>query len=154
MIFVFSILRVLAVAFSLLYIKKVRRVPLYMGCLAICAVGQFILAAHFIFNLEGRFNEFWSGFAWLPIVGIAVFYTGFCCGVGQVTIYISGEIIPANARGIGSGLVSVTAGLLKFGWTAGVPTMQEYMGTGISNKINHFWGIHNVLSAIYDFYFQ
>ena len=130
MVYVSTVFRVVAVAFSLLYIKRVKRVPLYMLCLAICSVGQFLLAAHFILNLEGEFNKVWSGFAWLPIVGIAVFYTGFSCGVGQVTIYISGEILPSNARGLGSGLVSVTTGLLKFGWTASVPLMQETMGTG------------------------
>ena len=122
--------RIFVVAFSLLYIKRVKRVPLYMLCVAICSVGQFILAAHFILNLDGAFNKVWGGFAWLPILGIAVFYTGFACGVGQVTIYISGEILPANARGIGSGMVSVTTGLLKFGCTAGVPWMQNTIGTG------------------------
>ena len=79
----------------------------------------------------------WEGFSWLPIIGILVFYTGFACGVGQVTIFISGEILPANARGMGSGMVSVISGLLKFAATAGVPVLQETIGTGSIPYLGH-----------------
>ena len=88
-------------------------------------------------DVNFHLHRIWEGFSWLPIIGILVFYTGFACGVGQVTIFISGEILPANARGMGSGMVSVISGLLKFGATAGVPILQETIGTGSIPYLEH-----------------
>ena len=68
-------------AFSLLYIRKVRRVPLYMTCLFLCCVGQSILAAHFIFNLDGSFNRYSA----LPITRHGyIIGDSFLCVLGKL----------------------------------------------------------------------
>ena len=98
---------------------------------------QHFVNFQFAMSHDFHLHRIWEGFSWLPIIGILVFYTGFACGVGQVTIFISGEILPANARGMGSGMVSVISGLLKFAATAGVPILQETIGTGSIYNANY-----------------
>ena len=121
----------LVIAFlSLLYTKKVKRKRLLIVTLFICGLGTTVLTVFYLANNKGKLNEVWCGFAWSPVVGYALVYIGFAGGCGQTVIAIAGEILPANARGFGSGLMNAVIELVNFGTTAVVPTVQEHWGTG------------------------
>ena len=76
--------RVFVCAASLLYIRRVKRNPLFVVSLICIGLGTLTLAVHFLMNSNGEITSVWSGFAWLPVGAYAMVYTGkkkLCCEI-------------------------------------------------------------------------
>ena len=108
----------------------VKRNPVFILSAAVCGLGTLILAVHYIANSHGQLCEYWNGFTWTPLIGFLIFNTGISMGLGQVSNFIGGEILPANARGIGCCLTEILFSL-TVAWVTGlVPYIQKSIGTG------------------------
>ena len=111
----------------LVSLTNVKRVKLFVSSMIIIAVGNTIIGINGLFNFNGELQDVWIGFKWLPLAGFSVFYMGFTLFI-IILLQIAGEILPSNARGIGSGIVSVIASLVKFGTVVAVPTIINTIG--------------------------
>jgi len=127
---VLSSYRIVICIISLTYVKRLKRKILYTLSLVVQLFGCTTVAVHFIYNSENQLTNIGNGFAWLPLIGMGLMYTAFGMGFGQVTVNIGSEMLPSNARGIGSGAALIISDLVKFGVVATVPTLQGFTGTG------------------------
>ena len=58
--------------------------------------------------------ELYPGLRWLPFISIGTLYTGLSGGFVMITFAVIGELLPSNARAIGTGLVSAISTLSFF----------------------------------------
>ena len=109
----------------------VPRRKLYMVCGIFETIGNLILGIMVYLNR----NEYlitvekeYPFLTWLPFVGILLYYGGYHGGYVTVTFALLAELLPSNARSIGSSItttlsISSMFILVKFG-----PTLQENIG--------------------------
>ena len=62
------------------------------------------------------------------MVGVFLFYTGLSAGLVSVGFILFGELLPSNARGIGTTLVSTTLNVSFFASTKSVPYLRKALG--------------------------
>ena len=62
---------------------------------------------------------------WLPLIGIILFYTGATVGIISVTFMLFGEILPSNAREIGTTLICTIMSISFFTSTKVVPHLRK-----------------------------
>ena len=126
-----TIYRLMIVIIGTVLTYFVPRRPFYLVCNVLVASGTLVLGtsgylhstSDFI-NLEQE-NNFLN---WMPMVGVLLFYTGLSAGLVSVGFILFGELLPSNARDIGTTLVSTFINVSFFASTKSVPYLREVLG--------------------------
>ena len=87
------------------------------------------------FNFYQDILELYPALRWLPFLSIGMLYTGLSGGFAMITFAVLGELLPSNARAIGTGLVSAISTLSFFLIVKFTPSLLE-----IIDISGLFWG--------------
>jgi len=93
--------------------KSARRRPVYLlsGCLV--AFGHMVLATYmFVAPTLPASIKHWTD--WTPLIAYLVIYTGFGLGYGPLVFVLQGELLPAELRSAGCGLIGLTNNIFLF----------------------------------------
>ena len=117
---------ILTAAFSF-FVPKFKRKFLYVGTCVIMSIGAYGFAGSLMIDLRESLGEVAS---WIPIIGTAIFYTGFALGNGQILGCFQGELLPASGRGIGSAALGLVDSSVQFVVIKSLPAIEESLGLG------------------------
>ena len=107
------------------------RRKLFMGCGILEVIGTLTLGAMVYFYRQKHFSELiedYSFVKWIPLVGILCFYGGYFGGYVTVTFILLAELLPSNARNIGSSMASACSILSMFLVVKFIPILKESIG--------------------------
>lgn len=107
------------------------RRKLFIGCGILEVIGTLILGTMVYLYRQEYFVEFikdYSFIKWIPMVGILCFYGGYFGGYVTVTFILMGELLPSNARSIGSSMASACSILSMFLVVKFIPVLKESIG--------------------------
>ena len=107
------------------------RRKLFMACGMFETIGNLILGTMVYLNRNDyliSISKEYPFVNWIPLVGILLYYGGYFAGYVTVIFTLLAELLPSNARNVGSSLattgsISSLFILIKFG-----PTLQETIG--------------------------
>ncbi|XP_077563108.1 facilitated trehalose transporter Tret1-like [Haemaphysalis longicornis] len=113
---------------------------------AVAVAGLVALGLCFHYK-EVHGQEFLANYGWLPLLSIAVYFTGYSLGLGPLPFVFVGELIPLRAKGIASGLC--TASLYTFGFLAThwYTDLQHALGTA-----GTYWMYASILAVAFVFF--
>ena len=107
------------------------RRKLFMGCGILEVIGTLILGTMVYFHRQKYFLdviEDYSFVKWIPLVGILCFYGGYFGGYVTVTFILLAELLPSNARNIGSSMASACSILSMFIVVKFIPILKGTIG--------------------------
>ena len=125
--------RLVVVIFGAILSSFLPRRPFYLVCNVLVASGTLILGTCGYLHTLNDFaiiQEEYLIIKWLPIIGVLLFYTGVTAGIINVGFILLGEILPSNAREIGTTLVSTCTNISFFISTKFTPHLKEVLGLG------------------------
>ena len=109
----------------------VPRRPFYLICNVLVAMGTLIIGASAYLHKHSdeyiNMQEDVLILKWLPLIGIILFYTGATVGIISVTFMLFGEILPSNAREIGTTLICTIMSISFFTSTKVVPHLRKVL---------------------------
>ena len=126
-----TIYRLSLVIISAVIATFVPRRPHFLCCIALTATGTLILGTCGFLHQNENYVEFQEDYPftkWIPAMGIILMYTGFCGGVVTITFALLGELLPSNARGIGTTLVITLSNISFFTATKLTTYLKETLG--------------------------
>ena len=121
----------LTVATSLFLAPFLPRRKLYLTSGIIIATGGLafgVVSYLDKFEFYQHALDAYPGLKWLSFLSIGLLYTGLSGGFEIITFAVFGELLPSNARGIGTGLVSGIATLSFFLIVKFTPTLLRILG--------------------------
>ena len=129
--FIIAIFQFVMSILSTILSSFVPRRKLFMACGLFETIGNLILGTMVYFNKNDHLvsiSEEYPFVNWIPLVGILFYYGGYFAGYVTVIFTLLAELLPSNARNVGSSLattgsISSLFILIKFG-----PTLQEEIG--------------------------
>ena len=107
------------------------RRPFFLVCNAFIATGTLVLGTSGYLHTTNDYEntlEAYQFLKWLPIVGVFLFYTGLSAGLVSIGFILFGELLPSNAREIGTTIVSTFINCSFFASTKSVPYLKEALG--------------------------
>ena len=119
---------IITVAASLFLAPIFPRRKLYIISGIILATGSLLFGTLCYaekFENYQRILESYSAIRWLPLLSIGLLYTGLSCGFVMITFCVLGELLPSNARGVGTGLVTGISVISFFAMVKFTPTMVQ-----------------------------
>ena len=108
---------VITVTATLFLSPFIPRRKLYLTCSIILATGALLFGTFSYverFDLYQRALESYQIIRWFPFLSVGLIYTGLSGGFTMITFTLLGELLPSNARGLGTGLVSGTSYIILF----------------------------------------
>ena len=141
--------RLIASFLGLVLMTHFKRKTLYIvsGTLMIIANLLIFLQLKYDFNKLLSVDSHF--FSWLPIIGLFMLYWSYAGGVGHVVFALQGELLPAQGRGIGSGLASMCMSLSMFLSTKMLPAFEHFVGLSYIFLISAVWVLTSVLIDVY-----
>lgn len=130
----------------------VPRRQLYLCCNILAVSGTVILGTCGYLNTNDHFLQIQQEYpviTWLPMVGIVLFYTGVSGGLIPVAFVLLAELLPSNARGLGTTLVCTCSNISFFLSTKFVPHLKEALG--LHGLFYMFTGV-SCLSVIFSYF--
>ena len=129
--FIISCYQLCMAIISTIVSSIIPRRKLFMVCGVLEMIGNLILATMVYLNRQEYFSEVGKEYPfvnWIALVGILFYYGGYSAGYVTVIFALLSELLPSNARNIGSSLattfsISSLFILIKLG-----PTLQEKIG--------------------------
>ena len=129
--FIIAIFQFVMSILSTILSSFVPRRKLFIACGLFETIGNLILGTMVYLNRNDyliSISEEYPFVNWIPLVGILLYYGGYFAGYVTVIFTLLAELLPSNARNVGSSLattgsISSLFILIKFG-----PTLQEEMG--------------------------
>ena len=109
----------------------VPRRKLYIACGVVETIGNLLVGIMVYLNRNEYLNDAEKDFPivnWLPLVGILLYYGGYHGGYITVTFALLAELLPSNARNIGSSLATTLSIISMFILVKFGPTFQEKIG--------------------------
>ena len=109
----------------------IRRRPLYIGCCLANAIGCFLLGTSaYLVTVEDyiKLQEDYDFIRWFPFIAILLMYTGISGGMTSTAFALFSELLPSNARGFGTGVLSAIGFTSLFCSTKFTPNMEELLG--------------------------
>lgn len=128
---VLSCYRLLATIIGTILATFVPRRPLYISCFLVASTGSLLFGTSAYLNLFEWYQSFQEDYPfarWFPMLAIFLMYTGFSGGIGPVTFALFGELLPANLRALGTGLISAIGCISLFCSTKFIPNFEASMG--------------------------
>ena len=107
------------------------RRKLFMVCGIFETTGSLILGTMVYLNRKEYFIEFlkeYPALSWVPLAGILCFYSGYFGGYVSVMFTLLAELLPSNARSIGSSIATFFSILSLFVLVKVGPTLQATIG--------------------------
>lgn len=108
----------------------IRRRPLYIGCCIANASGCFLLGTSAYLTTNENYiklQEEYEIVRWFPMFAILLIYTGISGGMTSVAFALFSELLPSNARGFGTGVLSALGFLSLFLSTKFTPNIEEFL---------------------------
>ena len=109
----------------------IRRRPLYIGCCIANAIGCFLLGTSaYLITVEDytKLQDDYEFIRWFPFLAILLMYTGISGGMTSTAFALLSELLPSNARGFGTGVLSAIGFMSLFCSTKFTPNMEELLG--------------------------
>ena len=107
------------------------RRKLFMGCGVLTTIGTLVLGTCVYLSRKVYFIEFLKHYplvSWTPLIGIIGFYAGYFGGYVSVCFIFLAELLPSNARNIGSSMATACSILSLFILVKIAPTIQDSIG--------------------------
>ena len=116
-----------------------------MGCGVIVLIGTLIIGTTVYLNRQEYFIQYVEGYPalkWTSFIGILILYSGYFGGYVPVCFIFLSELLPSNARSIGSSLVTTFSILFLFILIKFAPTLiSTNDGIGLDGSFWLFSGI-------------
>ena len=107
------------------------RKPLLIMSSLLMAVGSLLFGTTAYFEQNSNYAsymEIHSFIRWIPLIGLGLMFTGLNGGFRMVTSIYMGQLLPANARSIGLGLIGTQAYTLLLMQVKFVPYLDKVIG--------------------------
>ena len=107
------------------------RRKLFMACGVFETIGNLILGTMVYLNRQEYFSDIGKEYPfvnWIPLLGILLYYGGYFAGYVTIIFTLLAEILPSNARNIGSSLATACSISSLFILIKFAPTLQEEIG--------------------------
>lgn len=130
--------------------KSSRRRPVYLtsGCLV--AAGHTLLATY-MFLSPSISSEMMPWTNWTPLIAVLLIYAGFGLGYGPLVFVLQGELLPAQLRSAGCGLIGVVNNFFIFTIVKTGPTLMNSLGM---SGIFYSYAIITIVTLITAFFFM
>ena len=128
---VISCYRLGATIFCTFISTCIRRRPLYIGCCLANAIGCLLLGTSaYLVTVEEytKLQEEYAFLHWFPFLAILLMYTGISGGMTSTAFALFSELLPSNARGFGTGVLSAIGFASLFCSTKFTPNIEEFLG--------------------------
>eukprot|EP00096_Caligus_rogercresseyi_P009530 TRINITY_DN3242_c0_g1_i1.p1 TRINITY_DN3242_c0_g1~~TRINITY_DN3242_c0_g1_i1.p1 ORF type:complete len:272 (-),score=17.47 TRINITY_DN3242_c0_g1_i1:26-841(-) len=126
---VLCLLRLVFSLFSVRLLTKFSKKKLYIWITMAMICANASIAIHQFFYEKGYFKawliEDHLAIRWLPFASIALLYSSISLGFGTITRTLQGELLPANKRSFGCGLIGFFDGLSIFTVVKISPALSE-----------------------------
>ena len=109
--------------------KNIRRRPMYLFGCVMAMLGNCGIGTYFLLKNKTNLIMEYPSLKWVPIVSILVIYSAFSFGFGSVPYMLQGEILPAQSRSLGSGMLGLLDNIFCFLATKTALTISELIGT-------------------------
>ena len=131
--------------FATIIASKIPRRKLFMGCGTIVLTGTLIIGTTVYLNRQEYFIQYTKDYPalnWASFIGILVLYSGYFGGYVPVCFIFLSELLPSNARSIGSSMVTTFSILFLFILIKFAPTLiSTEDGIGLDGSFWLFSGI-------------
>ena len=112
------------------YVPFFRRKVMCTVGSVIIVLGSLTVAISINFDIGKLLGTDSEIIIWLPIVGIFLMYGGYSGGHGHTILCYLGELLPAQGRTLGSGIVCMCVALAMFTISKFVPLLEHAIGLG------------------------
>lgn len=109
--------------------KNFKRRPMYLINCILVVLGHCGIATYFLLRSKSNVISSFPVAKWIPVFSIVIIYTAFSFGYGSVPYMLQGEILPAQSRSIGTGLLGFIDNISCFMATKMAPTIADYFGS-------------------------
>lgn len=119
-----SVVTILA---SGLVVNRLPRRPVFLSTGLLISVSASVFATYTFLQKRNMLEGMpWT--SWIPLVAFVMIYTGFSTGYGPIIFMSLGEMLPADARSFGCGLVGFMDNIFLFIVAKMVPTLADIIG--------------------------
>ena len=121
--------RSILLIFSPTITRNFKRRSMYLITCGMVVLGDLGIATYYFLKTETNLVQAVPILKWTPIISVVIVYTGFSFGYGTVPYIQQGEILPAQSRSLGSGLLGLMDNIILFVATKTALTIAEAVGT-------------------------
>ena len=121
--------RSILLIFSPTITRNFKRRRMYLITCGMVVLGDLGIATYYFLKTETNLVQAVPILKWTPIISVVIVYTGFSFGFGTVPYIQQGEILPAQSRSLGSGLLGLMDNIILFVATKTALTIAEAVGT-------------------------
>jgi len=127
---------------------RARRRPVYLFSGSLIAVATGCLGAYnwLAPSMEVSLREATS---YIPLLAVVLMYTGFGLGYGPIVFMLQGELLPADMRSFGSGLLGILDNISLFVAVKMTPSILSYLGVGGAFVLFSFFCISNLVIVFF-----
>ena len=129
----------------------VPRRPFYLFCNFLAASGTLLLGTCGYLQNNSGFVDLQQEYfllKWLPMIAVLIFYTGISAGMVPIGFILFGELLPSNAREIGTTMVSTSINISFFISTKFVPHLREAMEL---HGLFYFYSVVSCVSILFSY---
>ena len=108
--------------------RNLKRRLMYMSGTAVVVLGFCALGTYFLLKSETSLIDEFPILKWMPLASIFVIYTAYSFGIAPVPYMLKGEILPAQYRILGSGMVGLLANICCFTSAKMAPSLAHLLG--------------------------
>ena len=88
---IIQIVRAIVSILGLLFNKKLKRRPVYLGCCIMSCTGTLTLSCYYFWNQNGELSDTWI--ACTPIISIVLVYVAYGLGLGSIPIMLQVRVL-------------------------------------------------------------
>ena len=103
----------------------------YMGSAVFVLLGSIIIGTAVHLQKYEFFNSLskeYPAFKWTPVVGMMLYQLGYQAGYISVIFMLLGELLPSNARGMGSSIIVQIHNISQFLAIKSAPACEDLLG--------------------------